>query len=162
METIKTLAIYPSNFDPFLCTHQNVVEKAERIFGSENVIIAVGISPEKTSSRRKDEIEVIANEKMRSIKRQFPMRRVEYYTNFLTEYVREKESEGYRVVVIRGLRNSGDFEHEYATSRIFWDQMPLLNVVYIPIDPMYTHVSSKMYRSLEKVKSGSGHYLLAK
>ena len=37
----KTIAIFPGTFDPFTVGHLNILEKAEAIFGKENVIVAV-------------------------------------------------------------------------------------------------------------------------
>jgi phosphopantetheine adenylyltransferase len=80
----------------------------------------------------------------------------------LTSYVRKKEDEGYSVVVIRGLRNSEDFDNEYTQSRYMWDQNPKLKIVYIPCDPLYTHISSSGYKALETIEKGSGYYYLAR
>ncbi|MEK6828780.1 MAG: adenylyltransferase/cytidyltransferase family protein [Nanoarchaeota archaeon] len=159
---MKTIAIYPGSFNPFTVGHQNILEKAERIFGEGNVIIAVGISPEKVAAISAEELKVIADGKSRIIRQQLPSKKVEWYIGFLTEYVRQKEDEGYNVVVIRGLRNGHDFDYEYNQTRYMWDQMPSLNIVCIFCDPVYMHVSSSAYRALEKVKPGAGHKYLAK
>lgn len=158
---MKTLAIYPGSFNPLTIGHQNIVEKAERIFGKDNVIIALGINPDKYSGLEDEELRELTNRKLSVIENQLPSRKVEYYFGFLTEYVREKEEEGYNVVVIRGLRNGHDFDYEYNQIRFMWDQMPSLNITCLFADPMYMHVSSSAYRALEKVQPGSGHKYLA-
>jgi pantetheine-phosphate adenylyltransferase len=148
------IAIYPGSFNPFTIGHQNILEKAERIFGQGNVIIAVGVNPDKTTS--------VDDSRVQTIKRQLTSKTVDSYSGFLTDYVREKESEtGKRVVVIRGLRNGHDFDYEYNQLRFMWDQMPELDIVCLFADPIYMHVSSSAYRALEKVKTGSGHKYLA-
>ena len=73
----------------------------------------------------------------------------------------KKEIEGYNVVVIRGLRNSDDFDYEYTQSRYMWDQKPNVKIVYIPCDPLYTHISSSGYKALENIEKGSGYHYLA-
>jgi len=168
---MKRLAIYPGSFDPFHCGHQNILEKAEKMF--DEVVVAVGVNPEKsplTEQAKKDEKLVdefkveFGERKSKIINQQLPSKRVEWYIGFLTDFVREKQLEGGydEVVIIRGLRNGHDYDYEYTSSRICWDQMPGLNFVYIPCDPIYTHVSSSAYRALESVKQGSGHKYLAK
>ena len=158
----KTIAIYPGSFNPFTVGHQNILEKSERIFGKGNVIISIGINPDKYSHLEDEELREFVNLKIDIIEKQIPSSKVEYYFGFLTEYVREKEAEGYNVVVIRGLRNGHDFDYEYNQIRFMWDQMPNLNIMCLFADPMYMHVSSSAYRALEKVKSGSGYKYLAK
>jgi len=167
---MKTIAIYPGSFNPFTVGHQNIVEKAEKIFGKENVIIAIGINPDKEGitgaiALVNDVNEIMKNRaeaKVKVLKQQLPSKKVESYIGFLTEYVRTKEEEGYNVVVIRGLRNGHDFDYEYNQIRHMWDQMPELNIMCLFADPAYMHVSSSAYRALERVQAGAGYRLLAK
>jgi len=158
----KTIAIYPGSFNPFTIGHQNVLEKAEKVF--DEVIIALGINPDKYSEIEDEELKNIINLKIGIIEQQLPSKKIEYYMGFLTEYVREKQEElgnEYNVVVIRGLRNGHDFDYEYNNCRFCWDQFPEMNIIMIPCDPIYTHISSSAYRILENIKNGAGNYLLA-
>lgn len=159
---MKTIAIYPGSFNPFHCGHKNILEKAERIFGKGNVIVAIGINPDKYSEFEDFEFKDVINKKIEIIQNQISSDNVEYYFGFLTDYVREKESEGLNVVVIRGLRNGYDFDYEYNQIRFMWDQYPNLNIICLFADPAYMHVSSSAYRALEKIKPGSGYKYLAK
>lgn len=159
---MKTLAIYPGSFDPFTVGHQNILEKTERMF--DEVIVAVGINPEKVKNISEDieaKMHSIKNARVDTIKKQLVDKQVEGYVGFLTDYVREKEELGYNVVVVRGLRNGYDFDYEYNITRFMWDQMPSLNIVCIFCDPAYMHISSSAYRALESVKPGAGHKYLA-
>jgi len=160
---MKTIAIYPGSFNPFTLGHQNILEKAERIFGKENVVVAIGINPEKYSNLEDIELKRLINSKILTIEKQLPSVKVEYYIGFLTDYVKEKQLEnGDNIVVVRGLRNGYDFDYEYNKIRFMWDQMPKLDVICLFADPAYMHISSSAYRVLEKIKPGSGHYILAK
>ena len=167
----KRLAIYPGSFDPFTVVHLNVLEKAEAIFGKENTFICVGINPKKVltelgSLSAFNDVSSILNNKMNTkinlIKNQLPSKNVDGYIGFLTDYIFEKEKEGYDVTVIRGLRNGYDLDYEYNQTRFMWDMKPDLKIVYIPCDPIYAHVSSTAYRDLEAIKPGSGHQYLAR
>jgi len=164
----KRLVIYPGSFDPFTIGHLNILEKAEAIFGQENVWIAIGINPKKIGNYEilEQDFEEFLKEtkesKKKTIKTQLPSKNVTGYIGFLTDYVFEKEKEGFDVVVIRGLRNGYDLDYEYNQTRFMWDMKPDLKIVYIPCDPIFAHVSSTAYRELEKVKPGSGHQYLAK
>lgn len=162
----KTLAIYPGSFNPFTVGHQDVLEKAEKIFGKENVIVSVGVNPDKidkfTLGNKTHEVYSNDDSRVKTIEGQLPSKTVEGYHCFLTEYVRLKREEtGCEVVVIRGLRNGHDFDYEYNQIRHMWDQMPELNVMCLFADPINMHVSSSAYRAMEKMKNGAGHHMLA-
>lgn len=168
MASEKILAIYPSSFNPFTIGHLNILEKAEAIFGKENVVVLVGVNQDKIpketlkaiqdyNQKEKDIIlNNIKNTSINRLKAQIPSKNVDGFTGFLTSYVDQKEKEGYKVVVIRGLRNGSDLDYEYNQTRYMWDQKPDLKIVYIPCDPLYSHVSSSAYRALEAIEKGAG------
>ncbi len=167
----KKIAIYPGSFSPFTIGHLNILEKAEAIFGKENTFICAGINPKKVlsemgSAAAFNDVISIMNDKMNTkinqIKAQLPSKNVNGYVGFLTDYVFEKEKEGYDVTVVRGLRNGFDLEFEYNQTRFMWDMKPDLKIVYIPCDPIYAHISSTAYRELESIKPGAGHQYLAR
>ena len=164
----KKIAIYPGTFNPFHLANLNILEKAEAIFGKDNVFVCVGINPQKISEDIKKTIssydqnsknriiENIRDTSVNQLKKQLTSKKIEGYVGFLTDYVFKKEKEGYDVTVIRGLRNGIDLEVEYNQTRIMWDQKPDMKIIYIPCDPLYNHISSTAYRELESVKEGSG------
>lgn len=170
----KTIAIFPGTFDPFTVGHLNILEKAEAIFGKENVIVAVLSNPAKVSRETLSTIkdysdlskklifENIRDTGVNRVKAQLPSKNIEGHFGMLTGYVRIKEDEGFDVVLIRGLRNSDDFDYEYTESRYMWDQKPNIKIVYIPCDPLYTHISSSGYKALEIVEKGAGYHYLAR
>ena len=159
---IKRLGVYCGSFAPFHKGHQNILEKAERLF--DEVIISPGINFKKNiadtngSSKERQAIE----SKVRTLKTQLPSKKVEGYIGFLTDFIREKMNDYDEVVVIRGLRNGYDYDYEYNAMRHMWDQLPGMSIIMIACDPVFSHVSSSAYRNLEAIKKGSGHHLLAR
>jgi pantetheine-phosphate adenylyltransferase len=148
----KKIAIYPGSFNPFTIGHLNILEKAEATFGKENVIIAIG----KNSSKEESSVDRAA-----TIKHNLPSRNVEKYDGLLTEYIWEKEKEGYDVTLIRGLRNGFDLQYETNLLRALQDYKPDLQVIFYLCDKQFDHVSSSLYREAEKGKPGAGHRYLA-
>lgn len=149
---MKTLAIYAGSFNPFHKGHLNIVEKSENIFGKGNVLIAIGVNPDKsTSNDSLDRALEITNKTGRS---------VEVYTTFLHELIEKKESEGYHVVIVRGLRNGADLDYEVNQMRFINDFKKDVNVVYITCDKEYEHISSSAIRNLQKFRPGSGDLYL--
>ena len=101
---MNTLAIYAGSFNPFHIGHFNIVKKAEKIFGKGNVLIAIGVNPEKPDDRESLKRALEISDKTK--------RNVEVYTTFLHELIEKKEAEGYKVVLVRGLRNGDDLAYE--------------------------------------------------
>lgn len=126
------IAIYPGSFNPFTAGHLNVLEKAEKIF--DKVIVAYGNNPEKTYQEK-------------DIPQELYHRQTMIYDGLLTDAI---DKLGYDVTVIRGMRNSSDFQYELNQYRWLQELKPGIKVVSIFCDKEYEHVSSSSLRMLEK------------
>lgn len=148
---MKTLVIYPGSFNPFHIGHLNIVHKMEKIFGSDNIMIAIGVNPSKMAiTNDQSELKNRANilsEKL-GIK-------VELYTTFLHELIEQKENEGYNVILVRGLRNGDDLSYEDNQLKFIKDFKNNINVVFIRCDEEFEHISSTAIRQLELFRKGS-------
>jgi pantetheine-phosphate adenylyltransferase len=145
---MKTLAIYAGSFNPFTIGHLNIVEKAERVFDKGNVLIAIGVNPEKSNS---------GGDLLRSLEISEKIgRNVEVYTTFLHEFIEKKESEGYKVVLIRGLRNGDDLAYEDNQLKFINDFKKDIDVVFFRCDEQFKHISSSAVRNLQSFRPGSG------
>lgn len=146
---MKKIAVMPGTFNPFTIGHLNILEKAEQIFGKGNVIIAFGINPNKDQSDKKD----IEN-KCRILEEKIG-RKVESYFTFLHEFIEEKESQGYDIVLVRGLRNGDDLAYENNQLSFIRDFKPDVKSIFIMCDKEFEHISSSSIRQLESFKPGS-------
>lgn len=149
---MKKIAIYPGSFNPFTIGHLNILEKAEAIFGEGNLIIAVGVNPEKSNP-----IDRVA-----TIKNNLPSKEVIGFSGFLTDLIWEKEKEGYDVTIVKGLRNGDDLDYEVNNLRFIEEMKPDVKIVFIICDKQFEHVSSSAYRALEAIREGAGYKYLAK
>jgi pantetheine-phosphate adenylyltransferase len=146
----KKLGIYAGSFNPFTIGHLNILQKAERILGKGNILVAIGCNPAKTSitdnsGRAKELSEKIGCE-------------VIAYTTFLHEIILQKEEEGYDVVLVRGLRNGEDLAYEDNQLKFIREFLPenyYLNTIFLMSDEEYKHISSSAVRQLESFRQGS-------
>lgn len=152
---MKTIAIYPGSFNPLHIGHLNIIEKSERIFGKGNVIVAMGINPDKVSVDKSEFIEGKESEAIslaKTIKRE-----VIVYNKFLHQLIEEYEilgkskGEDYNVVIIRGLRNGTDLDYEVNQLRFISDFKKDINVVYITCDKEFEHISSSAIRKIDQL-----------
>ncbi len=109
-----------------------MLQKAENIF--DKVIIAFGKNPEKNNQGYK-------------IPQSIRNRQIESYDGLLTDFIL---SLGHDAVVIRGLRNSTDFQYEQNQYRYIQELMPDIRIVNIFCDKEFEHISSSGIRTLER------------
>ncbi len=135
------IGVFCGSFNPFHKGHYNVLLKAEKIV--DKVIISFGKNPEK-QVRNWDIPTVIKN------------RQLTEYNGLLTDYI---SSLGYDVVVVRGLRNSTDFNYEQNQYRYLQELMPNINIINIFCDKEFEHISSSGIRTLEKYNKHQNYLL---
>lgn len=135
------IAVFAGSFSPFHKGHFNVLQKAEKIF--DKVIIAFGKNPDKTIPEWQAP-KTIANRQQ--IK----------YDGLLTDCI---NSLGYEVTVIRGLRNSTDFQYEQNQYRYIQELKPDIKIVNIFCDKEFEHISSSGIRTLEKYNKHHNYLL---
>jgi pantetheine-phosphate adenylyltransferase len=135
------IGVFAGSFNPFHKGHYNVLQKAEKLF--DKVIIAFGKNPDKTD-RTWTVPKTIAN------------RQQAEYKGLVTDYI---ESLGYDATIIRGLRNSTDFQYEQNQYRYIQELKPDIKIVNIFCDKEFEHISSSGIRTLEKYNKHQSYLL---
>lgn len=135
------IGVFAGSFNPFHKGHYNVLKKGEKLF--DKIIIAFGKNPDKTE-RTWDVPKTIYN------------RQLAEYNGLLTDYI---DSLAYDVTVLRGLRNSTDFQYEQNQYRYIQELKPDIKIVNIFCDKEFEHISSSGIRTLEKYNKHQGYLL---
>ncbi len=126
------IALFAGTFAPFHKGHYNVLQKAERIF--DKVIIAFGKNPQKDIKKW-------------PVPQSIKNRQIAEYSGLLTDFV---DSLNYDVTVVRGLRNSTDFQYEQNQYRYIQELKPDIKIINIFCDKEFEHISSSGIRTLEQ------------
>ena len=145
---MKNIIIYAGSFNPMTIGHLNIIEKAERVFGKGNVIVAIGINPDKVVNIDKEYLD--EKSKLAQTISEKIGRTVITYSKFLHQVVEDYEAQGYNVVILRGLRNGVDLDYEVNQVRFIHDFKKDVNVVYITCDKEFEHISSSAIRKIEQ------------
>lgn len=129
------IGVFTGSFNPFHIGHQNVLEKAEKVF--DKVIIARGINTDKK------------NDDFRMLPKHLEYHQQEMYHSLVTDFIKELK---YPVTLIRGIRNAKDFEYELMMNQYIQD---INKGVGIPTtmflcDREFAHVSSSAIKTLPK------------
>lgn len=138
---MKRIALFPGSFDPFTMGHHDIVVRGLRIF--DEIVIAIGYNSKKQTryipiDRMLDCVEeTYANEPRVSI--------ITY--SELTAGLAERMNANY---LLRGLRNTTDFEFENSVSQMNRYLNKELETVFLITSPEYAHISSTIIREVHK------------
>ncbi len=149
----KRIAVFPGSFDPVTLGHMDIIERAAQLF--DRVYVAIVPNGEKTHPMFTDE------EKLELMRVSVaPLGNVEaaLWNGLLTDFAAQK---GARFLV-RGARNSMDFDAEYQLSLIYKDVSGgALDTVLLCAEPAHQHISSTMAREMVKYHQPLEKYLPA-
>lgn len=145
------IAIFPGSFDPITNGHINLVERSIPLF--EKIIIGVGANSQKQSMfslelRIKWLTEIFAGQ---------PNVEVESYNGLTIDFCKNKNA----VILLRGLRSSGDFEFEKSIALINRSLAPEVETIFLLSIPEYAHISSTIVRELIKHQGKIDHLVPA-
>ncbi|MFY0627518.1 MAG: pantetheine-phosphate adenylyltransferase [Reichenbachiella sp.] len=136
----KKIALFPGSFDPFTKGHEDIVIRSLQLF--DEVIVAIGHN---TNKRRYFEI----NQMVEHIKSAFKgdeRIKVQIY-NELTADLAKSTNARY---LVRGLRNTTDFEYENSISQVNRYLNEGLETVFLITSPEFAHISSTIIREVHK------------
>ena len=141
-------AFFPGSFDPFTIGHLSLVNRALALV--DEVIIGIGVNEAKNSllpvSRRVAYIEQVFKEEKRV--------RVVKYDELTVEAARNEGAD----FMLRGLRNSRDFEYEREiaeTNRM----LEGIETILLFSEPALAHISSSMVRELSRFGRNIDNYI---
>jgi len=137
-----TIAIYPGSFDPVTNGHIDIATRAAQLF--EKLIIGVYDTPNKhLLFTTKERVELLkqAISHLSNVE-------IESYNGLTTEFARKVKAE----VMVRGLRMSADFQHEFDMAMMNKRLFPELELVCLMSTLEYQFLSS----SLLKEAAGMG------
>ena len=135
----ERIAIFPGSFDPYTKGHEDIVKRGLKLF--DKIIIAIGYNSAKT--KRYFNIDLMV-EKITKIHAGDERVSVETY-NELTAIFAEKHGAKY---LLRGLRNTTDFEYENSIAQVNMHMVEELETVFLITSPKYAHISSTIIREV--------------
>ena len=100
---MKRIAIFPGSFDPFTKGHEDIVLRGLSLF--DEIIIAIGYNSGK--SQRYFPVEFMI-EKIKETFKKYPQVSVQTYAELTADFAKRNGSK----YLLRGLRNTTDFEYE--------------------------------------------------
>ena len=136
-----TVAIYPGSFDPITNGHLDVALRAARLF--DKLVIAVYDTPEKKLMFSTAERVEMARQALKDQ----PNIEVKPFSGLTVDLA---VSVGARAMV-RGLRVSADFEHEFDMAMMNRRLKPDLELVCLMASPAYQFLSSSLLKEVARL-----------
>lgn len=132
-------ALYAGSFDPLTNGHIDIIERAAKLF--DELVVCVVENPDKKSLFDVEERRDMVERACRSI----PEVKVDSFIGLLADYVNNNSID----VVVRGLRNSTDFEYELQMAHIN-EQLYINNTqtVFLMTEPELSYISSSMIKEV--------------
>src|SRR5258706_3800523 len=134
---MKRIALFPGSFDPFTKGHQDIVLRGLQLF--DEIIIAIGYNSGK--SQRYFKIEIMVDR----IKETFaahPNIKVQPFSELTAEFARRHDAR----YLLRGLRNTTDFEYENSIAQVNRQLNAGLESVFLITSPTLAFISSSVIR----------------
>ena len=134
------IALFPGTFDPFTNGHLDVVRRGTALF--DEVIIALGNNSSKTRYLPVEEmLGLIAN-----VFRDEPRVSARAYKGLTADFAREVGAR----FLLRGLRNTTDFEYENTIAQANRHVNPALETVFLITSPALAAISSTIIREIHR------------
>lgn len=146
----KKIALFPGSFDPFTKGHEDIVLRGLQMF--DEIIIAIGYNSQK--STRYFEIDLMIDRIEKTFAQQ-PAIRVLTYSE-LTASLAKKHNAKF---LLRGIRNTTDYEYENSISQINRKLYSELESVFLITSPQFAWISSSIIREVHRYNGDVSEFL---
>ncbi|MEM9830895.1 MAG: pantetheine-phosphate adenylyltransferase [Bacteroidota bacterium] len=137
---MERIALFPGSFDPFTLGHEDIVRRGLSLF--DKIVIGVGHNSRK---RRYFLIETMLNYIRQTFEGE---NRIEVITyDELTAELAKRYNAHY---LLRGLRNTTDFEYENSISQVNRYLNTELETVFLITSPSHAHINSSIIREVHR------------
>ena len=133
-----TRAVYPGTFDPITNGHEDLIQRASRLF--DHVVVGVAHSQAKRPFFSLEERVVLAREVLAPLKNVSVLG----FKGLLSEFVKEQNAS----VILRGLRAVSDFEYEFQLAGMNRRLAPGVETLFLTPSDKYLFLSATIVREI--------------
>jgi pantetheine-phosphate adenylyltransferase len=146
---MEKIAIFPGSFDPYTNGHHDIVCRGLNIF--DQIIIAIGYNSQK---QRYFNVDNMKSSIESAFSEDDAVKVVEY--DQLTASLAKEHRAKY---LLRGLRNTTDFEYENSIAQVNRYLNEELETVFLITSPEYASISSSIIREVHKYGGDIANFL---
>lgn len=134
---------YPGSFDPLTLGHMDIIRRAARFV--DKLVIAVGVHHgKKPLFTIEDRVDMLKSEAVKAGKKAGIEIDVQTFDNLAVDAARAAGAN----VIIRGLRDSGDFDYETQMAGMNGQMAPDIETVFLAASPEVRHIASSLVRQI--------------
>ena len=142
-------AVYPGTFDPITNGHEDLIQRASKLF--DEVIVGVAHSQAKRPFFSLDERVALAQEVLAPYKNVKALG----FTGLLSEFVKQQEAG----VILRGLRAVSDFEYEFQLAGMNRRLAPGVETLFLTPSDKYLFLSATIVREIAVLGGDVSHFV---
>ncbi len=146
---MKRIALFPGSFDPFTKGHEDIVLRGLNLF--DEVVIGIGRNANKQRYFGLELMQQLIEETFR----EYPAVRVVSYDDLTANVARELGAR----FLLRGLRNTTDFEYENGISQVNRYVYEDVETVFLITSPHLAPISSSIIRDLHRYHKNIDNFL---
>jgi pantetheine-phosphate adenylyltransferase len=147
---MKRVALFPGSFDPFTRGHEDIVLRGLQLF--DEIIVAIGYNSQKDHRYFKIDFMI---EKIQETFSAFPQISVITYSELTAELARKHDAN----YLLRGLRNTTDFEYENSIAQVNRYLNDKLESVFLITSPQFAAINSSIIREVHRYGGDVGPLL---
>ena len=145
-------AVCSGSFDPITLGHLDIIQRSAACF--DKVYVCVSPNAEKKNQMFPPEEKLLL---VRTAVAELPNVEAELFSGLLADYAVHRGA----AAIVRGVRNTSDFDVEYQLALINQDIHPGLETMLLPASAAYQHFSSSMAREMIRYGQPLEKYLPA-
>lgn len=137
---MKRIALFPGSFDPFTKGHYDIVIRGQKLF--DEIIVAIG---QNTKKKRYFPLELMIEKVSETFAHQDRIK-VVTYNELTASFVKKFDAR----FLLRGLRNTTDFEYENSIAQVNTYLNSELESVFLITSPEYAAINSSIIREVHR------------
>lgn len=131
-------AVFPGSFDPITLGHEDIVRRAVPLF--DEIIVAVGVNSTKKSKFTTEEKIAM----LEAVFSDLPQVKIQSFSGLTADFCARENTEW----LLRGVRNSSDFEYECTIAQMTKKLSPNLETTILFTKEEYSSISSSVVREI--------------
>jgi len=145
---------YPGSFDPLTLGHMDIITRSARFL--DRLVIAVGVHHgKKPLFTIEDRVDMLKSEAATIGKKAGIKIEVQTFNNLSVEAARAAGAN----VIIRGLRDSGDFDYEIQMAGMNGQMAPDVETVFLAASPEFRHIASSLVRQIASMGGDASSFV---